>query len=152
MMPSICGEQQWCFCILSSALYFREERCPVLPSRGQLKQFGMLRKFTRLPVVVVLLVSDRTRIMRLQCRKMKMFMSYQSKVQLHMHSCMHCRAVIFTRLLKLFCRQDSYCAIDLFRAKIFSGLRCEHFFFLICTATCFELIFKDCEFRLHLRF
>ena len=109
-MPSICGEQQWCFCILPLALYFREERCPVLPSRRQLKQFGMLGKFAILLVVVFLLVSDRTRIMRQQCMKMKMFMIYQSKVQLHMHSSMHCRAVIFTRLLKLFCRQDSYCA------------------------------------------
>ena len=81
-----------------------------------------------------------------------MFMNYQSKVQLHMHSSMHCRAVIFIRLLKLFCRQDSYCAIYLFRAKIFSGLRRVNTFLLICTTTCFELIFKDCEFRLHLQF
>ena len=103
----------------------------MLPSRGQLKPFGMLRKFARLPVVVVLLVSDRTRIMRLQCMKMKMFMSYQSKVQLHMHSSMRCRAVIFTQLLNLFCRQDRYCTSCLEQNLLrLLGVykTCEHFF------------------------
>ena len=45
-----------------------------------MNQFGKLRKSAILPVVVVLLVSDRTGITWQQCTKMKMCMRKQARV------------------------------------------------------------------------
>ena len=69
-------------------------------------------------------------------------------------SSMHCRAVIFTQFLKLFCRQDSYCTIYIcLEQKFPQAFGNMWTLFFICTGTCcLELIFKECEFRLHIQF
>lgn len=49
-------------------------------------QFGNLRKSATILMVMVPFVLDRTRIARQQYMKTKMFMSYQSKVHIYIHS------------------------------------------------------------------
>lgn len=91
----------------------------MLPSQGQLKQFGKLRNTG----------GGGSVGLQNQCTKM-MFVSYQSKV--HIYACTVvciCRAVIVTQFLKLFCRQYSYCTSCLERLSV--GVRDVNTFFAL---------------------